>query len=198
MPCSLWLTRIMGAWVLEVVRVRRVRECSFLVSAQRKLSRIWARGTILAPTVLSSTKCLKGTCRVNMKKIVAPIVGLVVAGLLGACTPAEVASSNLSNDSDNFRIMRRIVFVNGITDKYLLSIEGLCSIKKDNQDNQLEVTCKTGDGEYKKHFLGISDNVTYFVEQMESAQVDTYHYKVTFQPETILPDIDLQTSSSGS
>ena len=78
-----------------------------------------------------------------MKKIVAPIVGLVVAGLLGACTPAEVASSNLSNDSDNFRIMRRIVFVNGITDKYLLSIEGLCSIKKDNQDDQLEVTCKS-------------------------------------------------------
>lgn len=135
----------------------------------------------------------------NIKKIVAPIVGLVVAGLLGACTPAEVASSNISQDSDNFRIMRRIVFVNGITDKYLLSIEGLCSIKKDSQDNQLEVTCKTGDGEYKKHFLGISDNVTYFVEQMEAAQVDTYHYKVTFQPETILPDIDLQTSSqSGS
>ena len=132
----------------------------------------------------------------NIKKIVAPVVGLIVAGLLAACTPAEVASSNLSNDSDNFRIMRRIVFVNGITDKYLLSIEGLCSIKKDNQDNQLEVTCKTGDGEYKKHFLGISDNVTYFVEQMEAAQVDTYHYKVTFQPETILPDIDMQTSSS--
>ena len=89
----------------------------------------------------------------------------ITAALMGACTPA---SYNLSNDSDNFRV----VSVNGITDKYLLSIEGLCSITK---DAQLEVTCKTG--EYKKHYLGISDNVTYFVEQIEPASVDTYHYK---------------------
>lgn len=103
---------------------------------------------------------------------------------LGACTPAQTASYNLSNDSDNFRVM----FVNGITDKYLLSIEGLCSITK---DAQLEVTCKTGDGEYKKHYLGISDNVTYFVDP---ASVDTYHYKVQFRPEELLPDVDVQVS----
>lgn len=113
---------------------------------------------------------------------------------LGACTPAQTASYNLSNDSDNFRVMRRVVFVNGITDKYLLSIEGLCSITKDNADAQLEVTCKTGDGEYKKHYLGISDNVTYFVEQMAPASVDTYHYKVQFRPEELLPDVDVQVS----
>lgn len=106
---------------------------------------------------------------------------------LGACTPAQTASYNLSNDSDNFRA----VFVNGITDKYLLSIEGLCSITKDKEDAQLEVTCKTGDGEYKKHYLGISDNVTYFVDP---ASVDTYHYKVQFRPEELLPDVDVQVS----
>lgn len=113
---------------------------------------------------------------------------------LGACTPAQTASYNLSNDSDNFRVMRRVVFVNGITDKYLLSIEGLCSITKDKEDAQLEVTCKTGDGEYKKLYLGISDNVTYFVEQMDPASVDTYHYKVQFRPEELLPDINVQVS----
>lgn len=113
---------------------------------------------------------------------------------LGACTPAQTASYNLSNDSDNFRVMRRVVFVNGITDKYLLTIEGLCSITKDNGDAQLEVTCKTGDGEYKKHYLGISDNVTYFVEQMDPTSVDTYHYKVQFRPEELLPDINVQVS----
>ena len=103
---------------------------------------------------------------------------------LGACTPAQTA----------FRVMRRVVFVNGITDKYLLSIEGLCSITKDREDAQLEVTCKTGDGEYKKHYLGISDNVTYFVEQLDPASVDTYHYKVQFRPEELLPDVDVQVS----
>lgn len=94
--------------------------------------------------------------------------------------------------------MRRIVFVNGITDKYLLSIEGLCSIKKDNQDNQLEVTCKTDEGKYKKHYLGLSDNVTYVVEQVEASETDTYHYKVIYRPETLVPDIQMQTSSSSS
>lgn len=129
------------------------------------------------------------------KKIFAPVVAVAAALALGACTPAaETASRNISYESDNFKVMRRIVFVNGITDKYLLSIEGLCSIEKDKEDNQLEVTCKTGYGQYKKHYLGISDNVTYFVEQMDGSDVDTFHYKVAFRPETLLPDIDLQTS----
>lgn len=113
---------------------------------------------------------------------------------LGACAPAQMASYNLSNDSDSFRVMRRVVSVNGIADKYLLSIEGLCSITKDNEVAQLEVTCKTGDGEYKKHYLGISDNVTFFVGQMDPASVDTYHYKVQFRPEELLPDVDVQVS----
>lgn len=131
-------------------------------------------------------------CRVMKKIFARAVAGLALA--LAACTPAQTASQNLSYDSDNFRIMRRVVFVNGITDKYLLSIEGLCSITKDKEDNQLEVTCKTGEKEYKKHYLGISNNVTYFVEQMDAASVDTFHYKVAFRPEELLPDIDLQTS----
>lgn len=130
-----------------------------------------------------------------MKSKILGCVAVVAAALsLGACSAADTASRNISYDSDNFKVMRRVVFVNGITDKYLLSIEGLCSIMKDKEDQQLEVTCKTGEGEFKKHYLGISDNVTYFVEQMDTSSVDTFHYKVAFRPETILPDIDMQTS----
>lgn len=131
-------------------------------------------------------------------KIIGSVVAVAVALSLAACNAADTASRNISYESDNFKVMRRIVFVNGITDKYLLSIEGLCSITKDKEDNQLEVTCKTGDSEYKKHYLGISDNVTYFVEQMDGSDVDTFHYKVAFRPETLLPDIDLQTSGDES
>ena len=127
-------------------------------------------------------------------KILAHVAAVAAVLSLAACNAADTASRNISYESDNFKVMRRIVFVNGITDKYLLSIEGLCSITKDKEDNQLEVTCKTGDSEYKKHYLGISDNVTYFVEQMDGSDVDTFHYKVAFRPETLLPDIDLQTS----
>lgn len=123
-------------------------------------------------------------------------VALMAVLGLTACDDADIASENISTDSDNFKIQRRIVFFNGITDKYLLEIQGLCSITVDGSDNQLEVTCKTGKDEYKKHYLGLSDNVTYFVEQIEGAKVSAYNYKVTFKPEVIIPDIDLKTSVS--
>ena len=121
---------------------------------------------------------------------------IVAAGAMGAgmngCTDAEIASQNLSRAADNFEILRRVVFVNGITDTYMLSIEGFCSIE--DQGNQLEVTCMDGPRRFKKHFLGLSDNVTYFAEQLEAADVSTHHYRVTFKPQAILPDIDFRGS----
>ncbi|MBP1906830.1 hypothetical protein J2Z32_003494 [Paenibacillus turicensis] len=119
------------------------------------------------------------------------MIGLVIG--LTACSDADIASSNLSKAADNFEINRRVVFYNGITDTYLLSIEGRCSLgNSDDRSKQVTVTCKTGDNAYKKHFLGLSDNVTYFAEQLEGANVSTYHYRVIFKPQTILPDIDLK------
>lgn len=116
---------------------------------------------------------------------------LTITGLVG-CTEAETVSHNLSKSADSFEVNRRVVFLNGITDKYLLTIEGKCSIT--DEGNQLEVTCKVGEDTYKKHFLGLSDNVSYFVEQTDAKYEDAFHYKVIFRPESIIPDIDLQTS----
>lgn len=125
-------------------------------------------------------------------------IGVAALAILGAATltgcsqDAEVASENLSRAADNFEIERRVVFFNGITDTYLLSVEGRCAIT--DEGSQLEVTCKTGKDQFRKHFLGLSDNVSYFVEQVEAADVDEYHYRVTFKPEAIVPAIDLRTS----
>jgi predicted small secreted protein len=125
------------------------------------------------------------------KKIIAAVLVGVAALTLTACNDdAKVASDNLSKAADNFEVQRRIVFFNGITDTYLLEIVGLCSIV--DEGNQLEVTCKVGDGEYKKHFLGLSDNVSYFVEQVEAERVSDTYYRVTFKPQSILPDIDIR------
>ncbi len=120
-------------------------------------------------------------------------VGLLVG--LTACMDddADVVSENLSKAADNFEINRRIVMFNGITDKYLLTIEGPCSIT--DEGNQLEVVCKTGPGTYKKHFLGLSDNVSYFVEQGESVKASANHYRVTFKPQSIIPDVDFRGST---
>ena len=127
-----------------------------------------------------------------MKKLL-PIL-LLIAGLMAGCTDAELASRNISKAADMFEINRRIVFYNGITGAYILSVEGRCSIRSDNTDQQLELTCKTSPTAYKKHFLGLSDNVTYFAEQLEEAQASAYRYRVIFKPETIIPNIDLETS----
>ena len=125
------------------------------------------------------------------------LVLLMVISLIGitSCqSDASVASYNLSQDADNFRIIRRVVFYNGITGEWILSVEGRCSIEVDSVDRQLELTVKTGENTYKKHYLGLSDNVTYFAEQLENAEVDAYHYKVIFKPEVIVPAIEMNVS----
>lgn len=127
-----------------------------------------------------------------MKRIFTAATFALVAVSMAACSDADVASRNLSKAADQFEINRRVVFYNGITDSYMLTIEGLCSLGNSDSAGQLTVTCKTGPTAFKKHFLGLSDNVTYFVEQIDAAQVDTYHYRVIFKPSVIIPDIDLR------
>ena len=78
---------------------------------------------------------------------------------------------------------------------YMLTVEGRCSIVADGTDRQLEVTCKIAEDRFKKHYLGLSDNVTYFAEQMETADVGVYHHRVTFKPQQIVPDIDFRAST---
>lgn len=132
-----------------------------------------------------------------MKKTTLATAAAVFAAAmtLSACQDdATVASYNTSKAADNFEVLRRVVFMNGITDKYMLEIIGLCSIE--DQGNQLEVICKTGKGMFKKHFLGLSDNVTYFVEQLEPIEASPYHYRVTFKPQQIIPDIDLRADGA--
>ena len=131
-----------------------------------------------------------------MKKI-AILTALVAAATLTACQrDADVASRNLSIAADMFEINRRVVFYNGITGDYILVVEGRCSLGNEDAAGELSVTCKTGADEYKKHFLGLSDNVTYFAEQLEPTQADVYRYKVLFKPTTIVPDVDLLVPST--
>jgi hypothetical protein len=97
---------------------------------------------------------------------------------------------NLSRAADQFEVFRRAVFYNGITGEYILTIEGFLSIL--DEGGQLEVTVKADDGTFLKHFLGLSDNVTYFVEQIEGRPVSEQRYRVVFKPSVIVPDIDLE------
>jgi hypothetical protein len=121
-----------------------------------------------------------------MKKL----IFIVLTAVIAACTDADIASSNLSKAAEYFELNRRIVFYNGITGEYMLVIEGRCSVEA--IQGRLAATCKTGPSAYKKHYLGLSDNVTYFSEQLKAAEVDVYHYRVVFKPAAIVPDVDLK------
>lgn len=125
-----------------------------------------------------------------MKKLL--LVVVLIPLLFAGCTDADVASRNLSKAADNFEVQRRVVFYNGITGDYMLTVEGRCSLGNFDSGGELSVTCKVGGGKYKKHFLGLSDNVTYFVEQLEAKNVSKYHYRVVFKPKVIVPDIDIR------
>lgn len=131
-----------------------------------------------------------------MKKLpLALLAGALALGLAG-CThhSADVVSDNLSTEADQFHIARRIVFYNGITGEYMLTIQGLCSLGNNDPARELTVTCKVGPDSYIKDFLGLSDNVTYFVEQTKPGTVSSARYEVIFKPSTLVPDF----STSGS
>ena len=123
-------------------------------------------------------------------------VGLALAataalalGVTG-CTDddADVVNENLSKDADNFKVLRRVVFYNAILDKYIMTVEGYCSVDPGDA-NRMTVTCKVG-SQYKRNALGKSDNVLWFYEQLGTSGVSPNHYKIVFKPSVIIPDID--------
>lgn len=122
------------------------------------------------------------------------ITAIAAATLLSGCQrDAQVASSNLSKAADMFEINRRVVFYNGITGDYMLTIEGRCSIAPEAK--KLSVTCKTSPNGFKKHYLGLSDNVTYFAEHLQDTDVSVYHHRIVFKPQSIIPEVDLNVDT---
>jgi hypothetical protein len=126
-----------------------------------------------------------------MKRIYVGVLAAFVVALFFGCNDASVARHNLETAEQNFQISRRVVFYNGITGDYILSIEGKLAIIVDS-DGDLVVTVKTDSGEYLKHYLGLSDNVTYFSEALESKNVSASSYKVIFKPSVVLPTIEVK------
>lgn len=127
-----------------------------------------------------------------MKKLVLA-AALCMTLMAGSCEDdATIAARNVSKAADNFEINRRVVFYNGITDSYVLEIEGRCSMDLNGSGTAFNVICKTGPSEYKRHTLVLSDNTSAFVEQLDPATVSAYHYRVTFKPQSIIPDVDFR------
>ena len=103
------------------------------------------------------------------------------------CTEAERVSYNISQDADNFNQVRQLTVINCIQGDILFQMTGKMSITSDNEDNQLEVIVEDEYGRYKKHFVGLSDNVTYVVEDVTSDRTEKYQYQLNFNPKMWIP-----------
>lgn len=123
-----------------------------------------------------------------MKKYIFALLTILT---LNNCSDADIARHNLEKDEQNFQVYRRVVFYNGITNQYILTIEGYLAIIKDT-DGDIVVTVKTEDGAYMKHYLGLSNNVTYFSEALQPRYVSDKRYKVLFKPSVLVPTIELK------
>lgn len=129
-----------------------------------------------------------------MNKKLTFTLGTAAIGLMaltGCASNAEKANHNLSTAADNFEVQRRIVGVNTITDKILFEVEGRCSIN--DQDIQLEIICKHGPDDFRKHMIGKADNSLYIATQLDPVKVSEYHTRIILKPENLIPNFDLQT-----
>lgn len=123
-----------------------------------------------------------------MRKLGKLLLVITVLGFVSGCSSdATVVTENIKKDSEQFKVLRRIVFINNITGEYLFQAEGNCSVETNNTSLRLEVTCKVDEEKYKVHYFGLSDNTSYIVEQMEWVEANKYKYKIIFKPESIIP-----------
>ena len=128
----------------------------------------------------------------NLRAISAAVAVVVLGGALSACaSAADTASENLSKAAENFEVPRRIVGINGITDKPLFSVEGFCSYEI--EADAYDVICKQPDGSIERTTMAKANNVTMVVTQMGGKKVDLFRSRVIFRPETIVPIFDLST-----
>lgn len=117
-----------------------------------------------------------------MKKILTTFIVILLCAVMAGCTEADRVQYNLTKEADNFNVYREVTVIDCITGDTLFQMTGKMSIVADTSDNQLEIIVEGDDGNYRKHFVGLSDNVTYVIEDITGADVSRYHYTLNFNP----------------
>lgn len=117
-------------------------------------------------------------------------IGIILSSavVFSGCEDESIrVNENITQQAQNFNVYRRVTVINCIKGDTLFTMEGLMNIEADRKDNQLEIIVETDKGEYKKHFIGLSDNVTYTVEDISGSQVSKYHYEINYNPNMWIP-----------
>lgn len=118
-----------------------------------------------------------------MKKIIKTLA-LVTLLVTTGCTQADKVRYNITEDADSFNITRRITVFNTRTDKVLMQMTGVMSIKTDSDTKELNVLVKDGET-YYKHIIYLNDDTTYVMEDIGGADVSRSAYEIHFLPEVL-------------
>ena len=126
-----------------------------------------------------------------MKKILFLILSItIVILLLSGCRESDKVSYNLSQEADSFNVVRQLTVINCIQGDVLFQMTGKLSIE--TRSDELQITIEDEEGNYQKHFVGLSDNVTYVVEQLRTKDVSQYKYTLNYNPKMWIP-VDVET-----
>ena len=93
---------------------------------------------------------------------------------------------NVSQEADNFNVIRRVAVINVRTDKIEFEVIGRISVDTDDSD-KLVILVEVEQGIYKKHLVNMTEWNMYVVEDLEGAEVNQYRYEVNYMPESIIP-----------
>ena len=125
-----------------------------------------------------------------MKKAIA--IAVLALSLVGCDRAADVASRNISEAGDNFELYRAVHFINTRSDKELMRVEGYCAKDNASTDRTLIITCREQGNKFKKHYMGLSTDVTYTIEQLDSVPASVDHSRVIFAPQTLIPSFEVR------
>lgn len=124
----------------------------------------------------------------KLKKMIAiAFIAITLIGL-AACRESKKVSYNISQEADNFNVIRRVAVINTRTDKIEFEVIGRISVETEaNDGKRLEILVETAKGVYKKHMVNLTGWNMYVVEDLEGAEVNQYKYEVNYMPESIVP-----------
>jgi hypothetical protein len=122
-----------------------------------------------------------------MKKMLMVMFSVALLSIIGCQGESSRVSYNISKEADNFNVVRQLTVINCIQGDVLFQMTGKLSIEVDQMDKQLVITVEDENGKYQKHFIGLSDNVSYVVEDIRAKDIDKYQYVLNYNPKMWLP-----------